>query len=517
MTGAAREPYLSMTHIGMEFPGVKALDDVSLNVDCGEILALLGENGAGKSTLMKILSGVYGFGRYSGEIRIDGQTVHYSDPAGANKAGIAMIYQELNPLLDLSVAENMYLGMLPTNFGRSVDWKRLYRDAAVVLSRLGITLDVHTNMRNLGAGEQQLVAIARALARDASIMVLDEPTSSLTEREVAKLFDILRLLKKEGKCIIYISHKMNEVYAISDRVSVLRDGNNAGDFVTAEVDSDQIINAMIGRSLHDMFPRKNVPAGEVVLEVRNFIVKHQYVDKTLIKDISLQVRKGEIIGLAGLVGSGRTEFLNSLFGSYAGGHAGSIFLEGRETRITGPRQAKQAGIGLLTEDRRKNGIIGIMGVDQNITLPMLRQIGSLLGIKRGVEREVVKRFTDSLRIKCTSPHQEAAKLSGGNQQKVVLSKWLNTEPKLLLLDEPTRGVDVGAKVELYQLMNALTERGIAIVWASSELPELLGMSDRVLVLWNGLVEQEYRRGEATLAQVMAVMTGSTAVSGAGVR
>ncbi|MDR1612431.1 MAG: sugar ABC transporter ATP-binding protein, partial [Planctomycetota bacterium] len=503
--------YLSMKRIAKTFPGVKALDEVSLNVGRGEILALLGENGAGKSTLMKILSGVYGYGQYDGTIEIDGKTRRYVNPSGAVSAGIAMIYQELNPLLDLSVAENMYLGMLPVKYVNSVDWKGLYAGADAVLASLGIAINSRMHMRFLGAGERQLVAIARALARDATIMVLDEPTSSLTDQEVERLFGILKKLRAAGKCIIYISHKFNEVYAISDRVSVLRDGRNAGEFVTAEVESDRIITAMIGRSLHDMFPRKAVEFGETVLEVRDYTVRHQHVDKVLLDRISLSVRKGEILGLAGLVGTGRSEFLNSLFGSHLGGHSGTVLLGGREISVADPRQAKASGFGLLTEDRRTNGMVAIMDIGENITLPSLRQIGSLFTLNRRAERSIAGRFVDSLRIRCTGPNQEVATLSGGNQQKVVISKWLNTEPEILLLDEPTRGVDVGAKVEIYQLMNALSDRGLAIIWASSELPELLGMSDRVLVLWDGGIVGEFKRGEAELGMVMSLMTGSASL------
>ena len=507
----AKQSYLTMSGITKVFPGVKALSGVDLSVDRGEILALLGENGAGKSTLMKVLSGVYGHGQYGGSISIDGKEATYADPGGADHAGVAMIYQELNPLLDLSVAENMYLGMLPVRMAKSVDWKRLYSEAEAVLKRLGINIDARTHMRLLGAGEQQLVAIARALARDATILVLDEPTSSLTEREVERLFVILRRLREDGKAIIYISHKFNEVYAISDRVTVLRDGANAGDFITADAPSDQIITAMIGRSLADMFPRQTIDFGPTVLEVKDFSVGHQHVNKTLLKNISFSVKAGEIVGLGGLVGTGRSELLNSLFGSHLGASSGKVILNGNELVITSPRQAKKAGIGLLTEDRRRNGLVGIMRLDENITLPSLRDIASIFGLNRNLEKSISQRFIDSLRIKCTGPAQEAAMLSGGNQQKVVLSKWLHTAPKLLLLDEPTRGVDVGAKVEIYQLMNALSANGIAIIWVSSELPELLGMSDRVLVFWDGGIAAEYKRGEADLTKVMGVMTGSAAM------
>lgn len=504
---------LRMENIVKEFPGVRALNNVTITVRQGEILSIVGENGAGKSTLMKILSGVYPHGEYAGQIVVDEEPKRFQAPSDAEKAGIAMIYQELNPFFDLSIAENIFLGVYPRKKKGIVDWSLLYRQAEQILGKLGLQIEVRMSMRQLGTSRQQLVAIARALARNASILVLDEPTSSLTQNEQETLFNLLRLLKDEGKSIIYISHKLDEIFQLADRIIVLRDGTNAGAFKVKEVTSDIIVKAMIGRDIREMFPQNKAAKQETVLEVKNLNIRHTYANKELIENISFRVRKGEILGIAGLVGSGRSEILNSIFGSYKGFYKAEVWIEGKKVNIKGPLQARLAGIGLLTEDRRKSGIIGIMGIDFNITLPTLRKIAQHFRINKRKEERIAGKFVADLRIKTPSVKTHVENLSGGNQQKVVIAKWLNTVPKVLLLDEPTRGIDIGAKVEIYHLMNRLAEEGMSIVWVSSELPELLAISDRVIVLKDGAIRGEFNRDEATQEKVMAIATGSSKLSG----
>ncbi len=499
--------YLEMKNIDMYFPGVHALKSVSLGIKRGEVVALLGENGAGKSTLMKILSGVYN--NYEGEIYIDGSLRRFSDPGDAEKSGVAMIYQELNPFLDLSIAENIYLNRLPKTKLKSIDWKKLYKSAAEVVTRLGMNADVRVTMRSLGASEQQLVAIARALVSNSSIFILDEPTSSLTEKETQQLFNVINEIKSSGKCIIYISHKLDEIFRIADKTVVLRDGNNVGECSATVENSDTIIHMMIGRDIKQMYPINTAQKGEVVFEVRNLKIQHAYAaEKTMIDNIDFSVRKGEILGLAGLVGSGRSEILNAIFGSYRGLYKGDFFLEGKRISVTSPSVARKLGIALLTEDRRRNGVVGIMGIDNNVTLASLEQICTFLRINRKKERQIAERYVDELAIKCSSIKMPVANLSGGNQQKTVLAKWLNTSPKILLLDEPTRGIDVGYKIEIYKIMNQLVEEGITIIWVSSELPELLAISDRIIALHNGKVCGELYRGDISEERVMKLITGA---------
>jgi D-xylose transport system ATP-binding protein len=501
-----------MENIVKQFSGVRALNNVSITVNEGEIVALVGENGAGKSTLMKVLSGVYKYGEYEGKIIIDENEQKFLAPAGAEKAGVEMIYQELNPFLDLSIAENIFMGIFPEKGMGIIDWAKMYSSSEELLAKIDFKFDVRRSLRNLGASQQQLVAIARALARNASILVLDEPTSSLTAGELEKLFELLNLLKSEGKSIIYISHRLDEIFKIADRIYVLRDGNNVGEFATNETTSDVIVRTMIGRDIKDMYPQNQAVKGEVVLKVKDMTILHPYANKELVNGISFNVRKGEIVGIAGLVGSGRSEILNSIFGSYKGLYSAEVFIDSKKVSIKSPLDARVVGIALLTEDRRKNGIIGIMGVDANITLPTLKKITKNFIINKFEEKKVANKFVQDLRIKTPTVKTLVSNLSGGNQQKVVISKWLNTVPKVLLMDEPTRGIDVGAKVEIYQLMNKLTEQGIAIIWVSSEIPELLAISDRILVLRDGAIKGEFTRDEATQETVMMIATGSNKVA-----
>jgi D-xylose transport system ATP-binding protein len=497
-----------MEHISKAFSGVPALRNVDFRVKKGEVAALIGENGAGKSTLMKVLSGVYKYGEYSGDIFINGAKAKFSSPSDAENAGVSMIYQELSPFLDLSIAENIYMGNYPTNLGRTVDWTKLYDMSKKLLETLGLDYDVKMALRRLGASQQQLVAIARALARDSAILVFDEPTSSLTSSETRNLFGIIKNLRDRGKSVVYISHKLDEIFAVADRIDVLRDGENSGEFEIGKCEAKDIIKSMIGRDISQMYPVNNAKKGAVVMEVKNLNVRHPYVpDKKLIDDVGFSVREGEILGLVGLVGSGRTEILNSIFGSHKGNYSREQILEGKKTEIKNPYEARNARMALITENRRFNGIVGIMGIDTNITLPYLKSVQTSLIIDKKKETGIAAKYVEELRIKCSSVKMRLEYLSGGNQQKVVLSKWLNTSPRVLLMDEPTRGIDVGSKVEIYEIMNKLAESGIAIVWASSEMPEILAVSDRVLVLYDGTIRGQFSRGEADQEKILALASG----------
>jgi D-xylose transport system ATP-binding protein len=496
-----------MERVSKTFSGVPALTNVDFRVKKGEVAALVGENGAGKSTLMKILSGVYKYGEYGGGIFINGGEAKFSSPSDAENAGVSMIYQELSPFLDMSIAENIYMGNYPTNFG-GVHWAKLYDMSKKLLETLGLDYDVKMTLRRLGASQQQLVSIARALARDSAILVFDEPTSSLTNSETRNLFGIIKNLRDSGKSVVYISHKLDEIFAVADRINVLRDGENAGEFETGRCEAKDIIKSMIGRDISQMYPVNKAKKGAVVMEVKNLTVGHPYVpDKKLIDGIDFSVREGEILGLVGLVGSGRTEILNSIFGSHKGNHSHELILEGKKTEIKNPYEARNARMALITENRRFNGIVGIMGIDTNITLPYLKSVQRSFVIDKRKEAGTAAKYVEELRIKCSSVKMRLEYLSGGNQQKVVFSKWLNTSPRILLMDEPTRGVDVGSKVEIYEIMNKLAESGIAIVWASSEMPEILAVSDRILVLYGGTIKGQFSRGEADQEKILALASG----------
>lgn len=510
----AREIRLEMNNIVKAFTGVLAVKGVTLTVGRGEVLALLGENGAGKSTIMKVLSGMYGVGSYEGEIKLDGNVIRSSTPRDAANSGIAMIYQELNPMLDMTVAENVFCDNFPTKRG-FVDVAKMNAETQKLIDTMGVSITPTMKLRTLPASQQQIVAILHALHMDAKVFIFDEPTSSLTKAETVKLFEMIRWLRSEGKSIIYISHRLDEVFQIADRVSVMRDG-----FLSGEMDLDQnnaaeqmkqIIAWMVGRSIKDMYPLNTAVKGDVMLDVKNLTI-HDVLsgDKKIVDDISFQVRKGEIVGLAGLVGAGRTETLSTIFGCYKGVSEGTIILDGKELHIHSPQQAIDEQIALLTEDRRANGIIAQMSVEENITVPIWKRVAKRGFVDRKREIEIANKSIKELLIKCHSSKMRVDNLSGGNQQKCVLAKWLNTEPKLLMLDEPTRGVDIGAKVEIYQIMNRLVEQGMSILWVSSELPELIEISDRILVLCKGQIVGEFNHGEADQNTVLALASGATA-------
>jgi ABC-type sugar transport system ATPase subunit len=501
------EPFLEMRNITKTFPGVRALDGVSLDLERGEIHALVGENGAGKSTLMKILGGVYPHPHYGGEIFIEGSTQQFGGVRDAEKAGIAVIYQELSLVREMSVGENIFLGREPRRLG-VIRWEELYRRARELLDDLHLQIDPHTLIRNLGIGQQQLVEIAKALSQDARILVLDEPTAALTDGEVETLFGILNKLRARGVGMIYISHKLNEVFRISDRITVLRDGKTVGTNARSEWTEPQIIARMVGREVGDIFPVMNHVQGDVVFAVEKFSVEDPAVTgKKLVDNVSFSVRRGEVLGIAGLMGAGRSDLLMAIFGAHAGRVSGEVNLEGRRIHISNPADAIKQGIGFVTEDRKRFGLVLDQTILKNMTLAGLRRISGRFITSIDAESAAGERAMKDLRVKANSVFTIAGTLSGGNQQKVVLAKWLLTNPRVLFLDEPTRGIDVGAKQEIYTQINKLAKSGLAIVLVSSELPEVLGMSDRILVLHEGRVTGEFSRADATPEEVMACATG----------
>ncbi len=498
---------LEMKSITKSFPGVRALDGVSFNLQSSEIHALVGENGAGKSTLIKILAGVYPHPEYGGEIVLDGSERRFASVRDSEKAGIAVIYQELSLVKELNFAENIFLGREPRRFG-IINGEELYSRAQKLLDELQLQIDPRTPVINLGIGQQQLVEIAKALSQNARILVLDEPTAALTDTEVETLFRILTDLRARGVAMIYISHKLDEVFRISDRVTVLRDGKTIGTSATSQTDEPRIIAQMVGREVDQIFPEAKHERGEVVFEVRNVTVEDPSVPgKRLVDRVGFSVRKGEVLGIAGLMGSGRSELLMALFGAHSGRKSGDFFVNGKQIAINNPNEAISHGIGFVTEDRKRYGLILDQTILRNMTLAGLRNLSGRFITDEDAEAAAGERASSDLRIKATSVFTIAGTLSGGNQQKVVLAKWLLTNPRMLFLDEPTRGIDVGAKQEIYAQINRLAEAGLAIVLVSSELPEVLGLSDRVIVLHEGRVTGEFTRSEATPEAVMSCATG----------
>jgi D-xylose transport system ATP-binding protein len=501
-------PLLEMKNIVKEFPGVRALAGVSFTLEAGEFHSLVGENGAGKSTLMKVLSGVYPQGTYEGDILIDDQVRHFRGIRDSENAGVAIIFQELSLVKELTVGENIFLGKEPSKFG-VINWSELYHRTAKLLQDLNLDIDPRVTVGNLGIGQQQLVEIAKALSKEAKILVLDEPTAALTESEVETLFTILRDLKNRGVGMVYISHKLNEVFEMSDRITVLRDGKTIGTHNASELTKDKIIELMVGREVGNIFPECHHDFGETVLEVKNLTAYSiDAVNKRVVDDVSFYVRKGEVLGIAGLMGAGRTELLMSIFGAWSGKYSREVIVEERSVNLDSPASAIREGIGFVTEDRKRFGLILEQTILDNMTLAGLKRISGVFLTNRTRETIAARGPMKSLRVKANSPLTVTGTLSGGNQQKVVLGKWLLTNPKVLFLDEPTRGIDVGAKQEIYAEINKLAEQGLAIVLVSSELPEVLGLSDRVMVLHEGRVTGEFVRSEATPEKIMAAATGN---------
>ncbi len=500
-------PLLEMRNIVKDFPGVRALDGVSFTLEGGEFHSLVGENGAGKSTLMKVLSGVYPEGTFEGEILVDNSVRHFRGIRDSEGAGIAIIFQELSLVKELTVGENIFLGKEPSKFG-VINWSGLYHKASNLLRDLRLPIDPRVKVGSLGIGQQQLVEIAKALSQEAKILVLDEPTAALTESEVKTLFGILKDLLTRGVGMIYISHKLDEVFEMSDRITVLRDGKTVSTHVASEIDKNGVIAAMVGREVGDIFPKPDHVLGDVALSIRNLTAYSPDIpDKKLVDGVSFSVRKGEVLGIAGLMGAGRTELLMSIFGAWQGRLSREIEIDGKPSSIDSPGDAIAKGVGFVTEDRKRFGLILEQTILDNMTLAGLRAISGRFITNRTRETMAAKGPMASLHIKANSPLTVTGTLSGGNQQKVVLGKWLLTNPKVLFLDEPTRGIDVGAKQEIYAEINKLAKAGLAIVLVSSELPEVLGLSDRVIVLHEGRMTGEFTRRDATPEKVMAAATG----------
>ena len=499
---------LEMKNIVKEFPGVKALDNVCLNIKAGEIHALVGENGAGKSTLMKILSGVYPYGTYEGDIFIDGKLQRFSNTKNSEAAGIGIIYQELTLVKQMNICENIYLG---NEFSKKgiIDWNKAMGETKKLLDVVGLYESPDTKILNLGIGKQQLVEIAKSISKNVKLLILDEPTAALNENDSENLLNIIKRFKEDGISCIYISHKLKEVKAIADRITVIRDGKTIETYVNDEsVNQDKIITGMVGREITQLFPRKEHIPGDIVMEVKNWTVYNPEVpDKKAIDNISFVAKKGEILGISGLMGAGRTELMMSLFGAYGDKISGEINIDNKPVKINEPRDAIKHGLCYLSEDRKKNGLVLMMDIKENITLASLKKISSIKGINENEEIRVAGDFVKALKIKTPSLEQKTRNLSGGNQQKVVISKWLMANPKILILDEPTRGIDVGAKNEIYNIMNDLVDEGVSIIIISSELPEIIGMSDRILVMHEGKLTAELDWKEANQERVMHYATG----------
>ena len=483
---------LEMRGIRKSFYGNEVLHSVDLTLEAGTVLALMGENGAGKSTMMNILVGIHK--RDGGTIRIDGQEVNIESPHDAQKLGIAMIHQELSSVVEMSVAENIYLGREPVKNG-FIDYRKMYKDTEELLKNLNINLNPKTKMGKLRVADQQLVEIAKEVSQNARILIMDEPTSSITDREVENLYGIIRDLKMRKTGIIYISHKMEEVYTITDQITVLRDGASIATWNTKEATNDMVVKAMVGRELTEQYPKRKVEIGDTILELKNF------TQEGVFENISFKLRRGEILGLVGLVGAGRTETMQALFG-ITKPDSGEVYLKGQKVEFKKPVDAIKNGLAYVTEDRKGEGLVLPMSIAHNITLPSMKELSRKIFIKQKEEKDRVGKEITDLKVKTTSPNLAVKNLSGGNQQKVVLAKWMLKNPDVIIFDEPTRGIDVGAKAEIYKLMNEFVAEGKAIIMISSELPEAMGMSDRILVLSNHKMSGELSKNEFNQKSLM---------------
>ena len=496
---------LEMRNITKSFDGVKALNNVNLKVMTGEIHALVGENGAGKSTLMNVLSGIYPHGEYSGDIIIHGNHCTFRSIKDSEKIGIVIIHQELALIPYLSIGENMFIGNERAKAG-IIDWKETHKKAAELLDKVGLKENSNVLIKDIGVGKQQLVEIAKALAKDVKLLILDEPTAALNEEDSNNLLRLLVELKKAGITAILISHKLNEVIKVADSVTILRDGASIEtiDVKKEEISEDRIIKGMVGRELVDRFPKRTPQIGDVYFEIKDWNVFHpQIEERKVIKDVNVKVRKGEIVGISGLMGSGRTELAMSVFGKVYGRHiTGKIVKEGKELAIHNVQQAIDHGLAYVTEDRKTAGLILIEDIKHNISLSSLKKISKRMVINDDLENQVAVTYRKKLNIKSSGIFHKIQNLSGGNQQKVVLAKWIFSEPDILILDEPTRGIDVGAKYEIYTIINQLASEGKSIIFISSELPEILGMCDRIYVMNEGRIVGELNRGDASQESIM---------------
>jgi ribose transport system ATP-binding protein len=487
--------------ITKSFPGVKALDGVGIAVHRGRLNALLGENGAGKSTLMNILAGV--FPPDAGEILLDGRSTRFNNPREAQDAGISIIFQELNLIPQLSVAENIFLGREPLTRLGLVDYRRMNGEAKSILEKHKLDVDPRTPVKRLRVGEQQIVEIAKATSSRTRVLIMDEPTSAITEQEIEVLFRLIAQLKRQGVGIIYITHKLDELSQIADDVTVLRDGCLVASQSFAELTHDRIVQLMVGRDLADLYPKSAAPFAGELLAVEGITLRHpERADGFVVRDVSFSVRRGEVVGMFGLMGAGRTELLETIFGLHPRTSTGTIRVDGRQVQIRFPRQAIEIGLALAPEDRKIDGLVLLMSVAENIGLACVDQVTRAGIVSTRRERELARRIVDRLEVKTPSLGQAARNLSGGNQQKVVLAKWLATNPKVLLLDEPTRGIDINAKREIYAIVDELARSGLGVLMVSSELPETLAISDRILVLAEGRITAEFHRAEATEEEVL---------------
>lgn len=506
---------LEMKNITKTFPGVKALDNVNLQVEEGEIHALVGENGAGKSTLMKVLSGIHPFGSYEGEILYDGKLCQFQNIKDSENLGIVIIHQELALVPELSIGENMFLGNEKVGRTGAIDWNKTYAEAAKYLKLVGLEDSPYEMIKDIGTGKQQLVEIAKALSKQAKLLILDEPTSSLNEEDSRALLDLMLSFKKQGLTMIIITHKLNEVAYVADKITVIRDGatietlNNDG---SEHVSEERIIKGMVGREMTNRFPkRENVEIGDIALEVDNWTVHHPlYPERKVVDGVSMNVRKGEVVGIYGLMGAGRTELCMSIFGqSYGTGITGDLVLNGKKVHhLKSPSEAIEHGIAYVTEDRKGNGLVLPQSIRVNTSLANLKEVSNATVIDTDKEYAVAEEYREKLKTKTPSVEQLVSNLSGGNQQKVLLAKWMFAQPDVMLLDEPTRGIDVGAKYEIYCIINDLAAAGKCVVLVSSELPEVLGMSDRIYVMNEGKFVAEMKTEDATQENIMAAILQS---------
>ncbi|EJN04519.1 sugar ABC transporter ATP-binding protein [Phyllobacterium sp. YR531] len=488
------EYLLNVENIRKEFPGVLALDDVQFRLKRGTVHALMGENGAGKSTLMKILAGIYIPDQ--GEVYLKGLPIRLKSPLDALENGIAMIHQELNLMPFMTVAENIWIRREPKNALGFVDHGKMYDMTAALFQRLNIKLDPESQVRDLSVANRQMVEIAKAVSYESDVLIMDEPTSALTEREVEHLFAIIRDLRSQGIGIVYITHKMNELFEIADEFSVFRDGRYIGTHASTDVTRDDIIKMMVGREITQMFPKETVPIGDVVLSVKDLSLK------SVFRDVSFDVRAGEILGIAGLVGSGRSNVAETIFG-VTPATTGTVAINGKEVKVTTPNQAISLGMAFLTEDRKDTGCLLILDILENMQIAVLQDRFTKFGFVQEKQiTDACEKMSQTLRVKTPNLEEKIENLSGGNQQKVLIGRWLLTNPKILILDEPTRGIDVGAKAEIHRLVTQLARQGVAVIMISSEMPEVLGMSDRVMVMHEGRVTGFLDRAEATQVKVM---------------
>lgn len=491
---------IEMRGIDKSFGSNQVLKQAGFTLESGEVHALMGENGAGKSTLMKILTGVYT--KDAGTVLVDGKEVNYKNPQEAEKAGIVFIYQELNVMFDLTVEENLFMGKeIHGKFG-ICDKKAMQKKAQEALNILGVNISPKTVMAELSVGQQQMVEICKALMADAKVIIMDEPTAALTQSETVALFKVIESLRKKGVSMVYISHRMEEIFELCDRITVLRDGSYIGVKNIPETNMNEIVKMMIGREIGERYPSRNVKIGKEVLKVKELTRKGTF------HDVNFSVRAGEVLGVSGLMGAGRTEIMQAIFGNLSY-KSGTIEIDGKEVKISNPRQAMEHGIGFITEDRKTEGLMLDKSIRENISLCNLRRISKSSVISREAEKNMVAEAIKDLHIKCFGSYHECNNLSGGNQQKVVLAKWILTNPKILILDEPTRGVDIGAKKEIYSIINKLAAQGVAIIMVSSELPEVLGMSDNIMVVREGEVRGIISYEEANQERVMTLATGGT--------